>query len=247
MSFTFPARTSLRAAAGAAGASALLLGATLTAAAHVTVSPDEAAAGSRALLTFSVPHGCEGSPTTEVEIQIPEDVLAVTPSVNPNWDVEKLDADGEPAAEGPVRSVVYTARTPLPSDLRDAFELSVQMPDDAGATLAFPVVQTCEEGEARWDQLPEEGEDPHALDSPSPLVTVAEAEEHGGHGGGNHESSDDESSSDENASDGDGAEASDGTEGGSTVSVAGLGFGVVGTLIGAGALLYAHRRTRGQG
>lgn len=153
------------------------------AAAHVTVSPGEAEAGSYAVLTFSVPHGCEGSATTEVAIQIPEQTPTVTPTVNSNWDVNKvmveldepiIDSHGNELTER-VDQVVYTARTPLPDDLRDTFELSIRMPDTPGETLAFPTVQTCEEGEHAWVQLAAEGEDTSELDEPAPLVTVTES------------------------------------------------------------------------
>lgn len=49
-------------------AGALVLGLGGPAAAHVTVSADGTAAGSYTLLTFSVPHGCEGEATTAIAI-----------------------------------------------------------------------------------------------------------------------------------------------------------------------------------
>ncbi len=52
-----------------------------------------------------------------------------------------------------VAEIVYTARTPLPHDHRDTFELSLKLPDAAGETLVFPAVQTCEEGESAWVQV----------------------------------------------------------------------------------------------
>ncbi len=54
-------------------------------------TPSDAAAGAFTILTMSVPHGCDGSPTTKVEIQIPESVLSVTPTRNPFYDVEVHD------------------------------------------------------------------------------------------------------------------------------------------------------------
>ena len=56
---------------GATMAAALALGAA-PAFAHVTVSPSVATAGSYTVLTVSVPHGCDGSPTTKVSIKIPD-------------------------------------------------------------------------------------------------------------------------------------------------------------------------------
>lgn len=224
-------RRPARLIAGMAGAAALGVAGATTAAAHVGVSPGEAPAGSYAVLTFSVPHGCEGSPTTEIAIEIPEQILAVTPTINPNWDAEKLAADGSPAENGPVAEVVYTAKTPLPSDLRDALELSVRLPDEAGQTLAFPVVQTCEGGETAWDQIAEEGEDPHGLEAPAPLVEVTEpAEEHGG----GHDDAEAASESDDDTA-------------ATVMSIAGLGAGILGLLLGATALWLVRRQARPQG
>lgn len=145
-----------RLALGAAGAAALVVASAGAAGAHVTVSPGEAEAGSYAVLTFSVPHGCDGSGTTEVTIQIPEQTPSVTPTVNPNWDVEKVMVEQGDAPRR-VEQVVYTAKTPLPDGMRDTFELSMLMPDSPGETLVFPVVQTCEKGETAWVEVATDG------------------------------------------------------------------------------------------
>ncbi|AYY14612.1 DUF1775 domain-containing protein [Actinobacteria bacterium YIM 96077] len=237
-------RAVVRAAASVAGAATLVtVGATL-ASAHVTVSPEETTAGSYELLTFSVPHGCEGSPTTEVAIDIPEEVKSVTPSVNPNWDVEVLDADGEPVEGGPVDRVVYTARTPLPGDLRDAFEISALMPEEPVDALAFPVLQDCEEGETAWDQIADEGEDPHELDAPAPVVEVIESADGQSHGGQSDDADveGDAAADGEGPADDDAAALSDDDSGVTAVNAAALGLGILGTLLGGGALVYARRR-----
>lgn len=176
----------LSVAAGAAVATVATLGLAAPASAHVTVATANTVAGSYTVLTFSVPHGCEGQPTTEVAIQIPEPILAVTPTVNPNWEVEKVMTDlAEPVADAHgnevterVSEVVYTATTPLPEGYRDAFELSLRLPEEtAGQTLYFPVVQTCTEGEHPWIQIAEEGQDPDELDEPAPFIEVTAADE----------------------------------------------------------------------
>ncbi|QKW13820.1 YcnI family protein [Verrucosispora sp. NA02020] len=172
------------------GALGLLTAATVAltgspAAAHVTISPSVTTAGSYAVLTMGVPHGCDGSATTKVSIQIPEQIVTVTPTVNPNWTVEKVMADLNPPVKDShgnevtqrVAEVVYTARTPLPDDLRDTFELSVKLPDAAGETLTFPSVQTCEQGETPWVQLPAEGQNADELEYPAPkFVLTAQAD-----------------------------------------------------------------------
>ena len=74
---------------------ALALAAPLSASAHVTASASSTAAGSYSVITFSVPHGCEGSPTTAIAIEIPDDILSVTPTRNPYWtfDLTKIPLD----------------------------------------------------------------------------------------------------------------------------------------------------------
>lgn len=163
-------------------AAALLLVAAPAAHAHVSVTTDHAAAGSSAVLTFSVPHGCGDSPTTALAIQIPEEITSVTPTVNPSWSVATTQEDlDEPQTDSHgndvdarIAEVTYTAHDPLPPELRDTVELSVALPDDAaGTTLYFPTLQRCQEGEAAWVQIAAEGQDPHDLERPAPAVTVA--------------------------------------------------------------------------
>lgn len=174
-------------------AGAGVIGLAGTVSAHVSIAEGEVTAGAYEILTLSVPHGCGGSPTTEVRIQIPESIPTPTPTVHAGWDAEKVmetlatavDAGHGTTIEERVAEVVYTAQTPLPDGFRDAFELSVKIPDDAaGETLYFPTVQTCEQGETRWIEIPAEGQDPHDLESPAPSVAVVAAAAGGGHGDG---------------------------------------------------------------
>jgi uncharacterized protein YcnI len=138
------------------------------------------------VLTFAVPHGCDGSATTTIAIDIPEEIPAVTPTVNPNWDVAKVmaplatpstNSHGEAASER-VGQVVYTAKTALADGYRDTFALSLQLPADAaGTTLDFPVLQTCETGSTNWNEIPADGADEDSVEHPAPRVTVTEAED----------------------------------------------------------------------
>ncbi|QTX05596.1 YcnI family protein [Agromyces archimandritae] len=170
-------RRTLPLGAAALGAGALLaLGTPLAASAHVTVDPSSTAAGGYAVLDFSLGHGCEGSPTTTLTIDIPEGIESVTPQMNPNWTVEKV-ADGDA-----VRQVVYRAVTPLEDGFRDTVSVQVRLPEDAaGETLEFPVLQECTEGETNWNEPSGDGAEPA---SPAPVVHVTEAvaDPHGGHG-----------------------------------------------------------------
>jgi uncharacterized protein YcnI len=136
------------------------------------------------VLTFAVPHGCDGSATTSITIDIPEEIATVTPTVNPNWDVTKVmtaldtpttNAHGVSSSER-VGQVVYTAKTPLADGYRDTFALSLQLPADAaGTTLNFPVLQNCEVGSTYWNEIPEAGADEDSVEHPAPSITVTEA------------------------------------------------------------------------
>ncbi|HKP05742.1 MAG TPA: YcnI family protein [Microbacterium sp.] len=153
---------------GAAAGLALALGAPLAASAHVHVTPETASAGGTQTLTFSFSHGCDGSPTTSLSVDIPEGVGNATPVVQGGWTITReLGSDGVPTR------VVYTADTPVEDGLKAAVAMDVLFTEDsADTTVAFPVTQTCAEGETAWTQIAEDGEDPHDLDAPAPLVAV---------------------------------------------------------------------------
>ena len=163
--------TPVYAATALLGAGLLALSAPLAASAHVEVEPSSTAAGSYSLLTFSVGHGCDGSATTGITIDIPDTISSVTPTVNPGWDITPL-TDGQ---------VTYTAQSPLADGLRTTFVLSLQIPADAavGDTLAFPVLQSCEIGETDWAEAVVDGE--AEPDHPAPSLTVTEASGEAGH------------------------------------------------------------------
>jgi uncharacterized protein YcnI len=244
-------RTAARLGALPAATAAIALSLAAPAAAHVTATPSTAAAGAYTVVTFSVGHGCEGSPTTRIEIQVPESVLAVTPTRNPYYEVEKTMVDlDEPVADAHgnevterVGSIVYTADTPLPEGQRDTFELSFQLPDAEGEMLTFPTVQTCQEGETGWVEVPAEGQDADELDSPAPGFEILPAgDDAHGAGGGAEEA---EESAEQASADGDDAggpaEAAAPEAGSSALGWAGLVAGLLGLAAGAAAL--ARTRT----
>jgi uncharacterized protein YcnI len=157
--------------------------------AHVTVSPAEAPAGSYSFLEFTVPHGCDESPTTSLTVQMPEGITSATPEAVPGWDVERtMRTLHEPIEAGhgeTINEVVDTISWeggPLPNDQLTRFGLSVKLPEGAGTTLYFPAVQACEAGETRWIQIPAEGQSEADLDEPAPAVSLVAAD--GGSGDG---------------------------------------------------------------
>jgi uncharacterized protein YcnI len=227
-----------RACALPVATAAIALSLAAPAGAHVTATPSTAVAGASTVLTFSVGHGCEGSPTTRIEIQVPESVLSVTATRNPFYGLEpKITKLDEPATDAHgnevterTSSIVYTATTPLPEGQRDAFELTFQVPDAAGETLAFPTIQTCEEGESAWTEVPAEGQDPHELEQPAPSFEILPATDEGE---GHDEAEEDPAAAPET----DEVDDSDSA----ALGWAGLAAGVLGLVAGGVALARSRR------
>lgn len=243
-------RAGARAAVILAGVSALSLGGALAASAHVTVSPNVTTAGSYALLTFGVPHGCDGSPTTKVAIKIPVGINAVTPTVNPSWDVQKVmvpltpavtDSHGNQLTER-VDQIVYTARTPLPDGYRDAFVLSLQIPDVVGQSLEFPTIQTCEAGETAWIEQEVQGQEEPAHPAPAFEVTAASTEGDG-HSAATTQAAAAVPTISEAPTSGAEVATTAATESGATgwVAIIGLVAGVLGLVVGGIALARSRR------
>ncbi|MGO1769184.1 MAG: YcnI family copper-binding membrane protein [Microbacterium sp.] len=156
----------------------------IAASAHVGLAPEgDPEAGSTLDLTFGIGHGCDGSPTTGLEVAVPEEgITGVTPIVQAGWDVEVVN-EGDAGRPSAVR---FTPDEPVPDEMRAEIRVSVGIDSDAEGPIAFPVEQTCAEGSTSWNEIAEEGQDPHDLESPAPVLEVVAASgesEHAGHGG----------------------------------------------------------------
>lgn len=172
--------------AAAATLPLVVLGLAAPAGAHVTITPSTTVAGAYAVLDVSIPHGCDGSSTTEVTIQIPEEVIVVRPTRDSAWEQELetvpldppvTDSQGDQVSER-TASVTYRVDTPLPDADRDVFELALQLPA-SGSTLVFPTIQRCELGEAAWIEVAEAGQDPEELALPAPAFVVTAGSDSG--------------------------------------------------------------------
>lgn len=207
------------------------------ASAHVTVTPSVTGAGSYTVLTVALSHGCDGSSTTALDVQIPEEILSVAPARSPFWtaepQIEKLDqpttdAHGNEVTQR-VASVRFEATEPLPDGVRDSVELTFQIPDVPGRTLTFPTIQECEKGETAWTQVAEKGQSADELETPAPAFTVEQPDDaHGSGSHGNGDSADTVETADE---------AADSEESSSTLGWAGLGAGLLGLAAGVTALV----------
>ena len=164
---------------GSAAGLVLAVGVPLAASAHVHVDPGTASAGATETLTFAFSHGCDGSPTTALVIDIPEGVGNATPIVQGGWTIAR-----EAGADGIPTQITFTSDTPVEDGLKATVSMDVLFEESAADTsVAFPVTQTCVEGETAWTEVAEDGQDPHDLESPAPVVEVgAVAAEGDGHG-----------------------------------------------------------------
>lgn len=129
--------------------------------AHIDPDPTEAPAGSEQSVGFTVEHGCSGSPTTQVDMRLPEGVSNATPEPPDGW---TGSVDG---------NVVTFVGGPLPDETEGTFRVRMTLPTTAGATIYFPFVQRCEQGEIRWIEIPSDGSSSE-LDEPAPAMTLTE-------------------------------------------------------------------------
>lgn len=176
----------------------LSLGLTLAASgiahAHATFENDTAPVESTFKAVLQVPRGCDGKPTTEVQIKLPEGFVFAKPQPKPGWELEVIKGDyqktydnhGEKVSSGPVE--IRWKGGNLSDDYYDTFVVRGKLSGfDKETVLAFPTTQLCgTEGKVVWDQVAAEGQNAHDQKSPAPTVTVTmadAADPHAGHGG----------------------------------------------------------------
>lgn len=154
--------------------------------AHVVLEEKSASASSYYKAVFMVGHGCAGSATTAVSISIPEGVVNIKPMPKPGWvlktQVETLpkpyELHGKTFTEGVTR--VTWSGGPLADANYDEFVLLTRLPDAPG-TKYFKIVQTCEQGETRWEEIPAEGKTMRDYKSPAAALEILPVEDHKHH------------------------------------------------------------------
>lgn len=138
----------------AATLAAVLLAA--PAAAHVTVQPNEAVTGSFARFVVRVPTERDDAATTKVEVQLPESLVAVGFQPKPGWSrttttkarSAPVDVFGEQVPDY-VATVTWEGGRIEPGEFEE-FGFSARVPAEP-TTLEFPAIQTYSSGEVvRW-------------------------------------------------------------------------------------------------
>ena len=148
---------------------------------HVSLEGKTAPASSTYKAVFQVGHGCQGSATTGITVQIPAGFQGAKPYPKAGWTLsvqqEKLarpyDSHGKPVTED-VSVVSWTAagkEAALQDAHFDEFVLRGKLPETAGP-LWFKVLQTCESGSNDWSEVPASGSSAKGLKSPAALLEV---------------------------------------------------------------------------
>jgi uncharacterized protein YcnI len=152
--------------------------------AHVTVKPDTATKGGFQTLTFQVPNEMDDANTIELDVQFPADHPFSSVSVQPKagWTYQATKTplptpvtndDGEQVTDY-VSEIKWTGGQIKPGEF-DTFLVSVgTLPDDVDV-LAFPAVQTYDNGQVvSWiDPVVEGQPEP---DHPTPVIHLTAAD-----------------------------------------------------------------------
>lgn len=128
-----------------------------TAGAHVHTDPERVAVATSSRVAFEFGHGCDGAPTTKVEVFLPSGVKRVDGAPPTGW---KVDANTK-------RSVTMSGPA-----IADGTEFSVGLSFTAvnKGTLRFKTLQTCTTGVNRWIDKEREGQP--EPEHPAPTVQV---------------------------------------------------------------------------
>lgn len=127
--------------------------------AHVGVISGPVFAGSNAVVTLSVGHGCQGADTVQIEATLPVEVVTVRGAPSFMGDPELIADD-----TGIVRTLAWKkANARAQDDFYYQVTFRIAVPDMPFTRLYFPIRQTCrtsggEERVTEWAAIPTPGE-----------------------------------------------------------------------------------------
>ena len=156
---------------------------------HVTLETPTAFAGSGYKAVLRVGHGCEGSATHTLIVDVPAGFRGAKPMPKPGWKIairraplaQPYESHGKTISDDVVQ-ISWTASAPenaLPDAQYDEFVLRGSAPEQAGPAW-FKVRQLCEKGEWNWVETPGSGSSTQGLKAPAVLLDVHPAD-HAGH------------------------------------------------------------------
>ncbi len=130
--------------------------------AHIDPDPTEAQAGSTLSVAFTVEHGCDGSPTVQLDMRLPDGVTDASPDAVEGWE-GSIDTDAA--------TIVTFVGGPLADDQEGTFSVTMTVPPTPDTTIYFPFVQRCEVGEIRWIAVPTDASSPEP-EEPAPAMNL---------------------------------------------------------------------------
>jgi uncharacterized protein YcnI len=166
------------------------VGAWQSAFAHVVLTEPKAVAGSYYKATLRIGHGCNGSATTGLIVQVPTGFQGAKPQPKWGWTVAirqaKLatpyNSHGKTVTDD-VMELRWTASSKdaaLPDDQFDEFAFMGRLPEKAGP-MWIKILQTCENGQNDWSEIPTAGTSMRGMKLPAALLDVQPASAHDHH------------------------------------------------------------------
>jgi len=141
---------------------------------HASLEQKEVETGNFYKAVLGIGHGCKGSTTTKITVELPEGVNKAKPMPKAGWQVEILTG-----STGNVNQIVWSGGELLDAHF-DEFVFKAKI-DAAPQTLFFLTKQECEKGEIYWSEIPEKGKTTHDYKFPAPALKVLKKTKSGHH------------------------------------------------------------------
>jgi uncharacterized protein YcnI len=162
----------------------------LHAQAHVVLSEPQAVAGSYHKASLRVGHGCNGSSTTALIVQVPVGFQGAKPQPKSGWTVtsrkarlsQPYQSHGTTVTDDVVelRWTASSQAHALPDDQFDEFSFLSRLPEQAGPAW-IRVMQQCEVGQNAWMDIPAQGTSTRGMKTPAVLLDITAAPAHHHH------------------------------------------------------------------
>lgn len=162
----------------------VLIFVTTCANAHVTLDQPQVESGTNYKAVIRIGHGCEGTATHTVTVQIPSGYRGVKPMPKAGWTLttrkaalaEPYDSHGKRVTEDVVEVSwkASSVEARLHDTWYDEFFLRGQIVAAAGP-MWFKIKQLCEKGEWDWSDVPAKGISTKGLNAPAALLEVLPA------------------------------------------------------------------------
>lgn len=131
--------------------------------AHVSLQQAQADGGSSYRAVLRVGHGCEGSPTTAISVQLPAGFDSAQPQARAGWTQERRGNE--------VSWTAASKQAALPATTKGEFVIDTKLTASPGP-LWLKVRQTCGQRRIDWVDLPDRGTATEGMKTPAVLLQV---------------------------------------------------------------------------